>query len=105
MVKRKNLLFLLVLNRSCTKEKKYSCKASAIWMSEKANNNIVYDWYFISENSDTEISQKEFKGIKNPTFTAPYVDFRPDKEDDQNVKDKNIRTEKNIRHSLDLLSN
>ena len=62
--------------------------------SEKANNNIVYDWYFISENSDTEISQKEFKGIKNPTFTAPYVDFRPDKEDDQNVKDKNIRTEK-----------
>ena len=62
--------------------------------SEKANNNIVYDWYFISENSDTEISQKEFKGIKKPTFTAPYVDFRPDKEDDQNVKDKNIRTEK-----------
>lgn len=62
--------------------------------SEKTNNNIVYDWYFISENSDTEISQKEFKGIKNPTFTAPYVDFRPDKEDDQNVKDKNIRTEK-----------
>jgi NTE family protein len=62
--------------------------------SEKANNNIVYDWYFISENSDTEISQKEFKGIKNPTFTAPYVDFRPDKEDDQNVKDKNIRTKK-----------
>lgn len=62
--------------------------------SEKANNNIVYDWYFKSENSDTEISQKEFKGIKNPTFTAPYVDFRPDKEDDQNVKDKNIRTEK-----------
>ena len=62
--------------------------------SEEANNNIVYDWYFISEKSDTEISQREFKGIKNPTFTAPYVDFRPDKEDDQNVKDKNIRTEK-----------
>jgi NTE family protein len=62
--------------------------------SEKANNNIVYDWYFISGKSDTEISQKEFKGIKNPTFTAPYVDFRPDKENDQNVKDKNIRTEK-----------
>ena len=62
--------------------------------SEKGNNNIVYDWYFISENSDTEISQKEFKGIKNPTFTAPYVDFRPDKEDDQNIKDKNISTEK-----------
>jgi NTE family protein len=62
--------------------------------SEKANNNIVYDWYFISEHSDTEISQKEFKAIKNPTFKAPYVDFRPDKEDDQNVKDKNIRTEK-----------
>ncbi len=62
--------------------------------SEKANNNIVYDWYLISKNSDTEISQKEFKGIKNPTFTAPYVDFRQDKEDDQNVKDKNIRTEK-----------
>jgi hypothetical protein len=36
--------------------------------SEKANNNIVYDWYFISENSDTEISQKEFKGIKKPYF-------------------------------------
>ena len=63
-------------------------------MSEKANNNIVYDWYFISENSDREISQKEFKGIKNPTFTTPYVDFRPDKEDDNNVKDKNIRTKK-----------
>ena len=62
--------------------------------SEKANNNIVYDWYFISEKSDTEISQKEFKGIKNPTFTAPYVDFRPDKEDDQNVKDKNTGTKK-----------
>jgi len=62
--------------------------------SEKANNNIVYDWDFISDKSDTEISQKEFKDIKNPTFTAPYVDFRPDKEDDQNVKDKNIRTKK-----------
>ena len=63
--------------------------------SEKANNNIVYDWYFKSEKSDKEISQKEFKGIKDPTFTAPYVDFRPDREDDQNVKDKNIRLEKN----------
>jgi NTE family protein len=62
--------------------------------SKKANNNIIYDWYFISEKSDTEISQKEFKGIKNPAFRAPYVDFRPDKGDDQNVKDKNIRTEK-----------
>jgi NTE family protein len=61
---------------------------------EEAKNNIVYDWYFISEKSDTEISQREFKGIKNPAFTAPYVDFRPNKEDDQNVKDKNIRTEK-----------
>jgi NTE family protein len=48
---------------------------------EKASNNIVYDWYFISEKSDKEISQKEFKGIKDPTFTAPYVDFRPDKEE------------------------
>jgi NTE family protein len=63
--------------------------------SEKANSNIVYEWYFISEKSDKEISQKEFKGIKDPTFRAPYVDFRPDKEDDQNVKDKNIRIEKN----------
>jgi NTE family protein len=70
--------------------------------SEKANNNIVYDWYFISENSDTEISQKEFKGIKNPTFRAPYVDFRPDKEDDQNVKDKNIDTEKKYKTFSEL---
>jgi NTE family protein len=60
----------------------------------KANKDIVYDWYFVSESSDTEISQKEFRGIKNPTFTAPYVDFRPDKQDDQNIEDRNIHTDK-----------
>jgi predicted acylesterase/phospholipase RssA len=56
---------------------------------EKANKDIVYDWYFVSESSDTDISQKEFKGIKNPTFIAPYLDFRPSKQHDETTKDRN----------------
>lgn len=55
---------------------------------EEANRDIIYDWYFVKESSDTEISQREFKGIKNPVFTAPYVDFRPHVGDDQKVTDR-----------------
>ncbi|MGH9983257.1 MAG: patatin-like phospholipase family protein [Nitrososphaeraceae archaeon] len=59
----------------------------------EANKDIIYDWYFVKESSDTEISQKEFKGIKDPIFTAPYVDFRPER-DDQKVTDRIIRADK-----------
>ncbi len=55
----------------------------------EANKDIIYDWYFVKESSDTEVSQKEFKSIKNPIFTAPYVDFRPDWREDRKVTDIN----------------
>jgi predicted acylesterase/phospholipase RssA len=59
----------------------------------EANKDIVYDWYFVKESSDTEITQKEFKGIKDPVFTAPYVDFEPER-DDQRETDRIIRVDK-----------
>ena len=65
MIRRKDLLFLLVLNRFVYEGEEIQLEGFCnLDQSKKANNNIVYDWYFISEKSDKEISQKEFKGIK-----------------------------------------
>jgi hypothetical protein len=44
---------------------------------EEPNKNIVYDWGFVEKQSDTTISDQEFKATRNPVFTAPYVDFQP----------------------------
>lgn len=72
--------------------------------SEKANNNIVYDWYFISDKSDTEISQKEFKDIKNPILQLHMLIFGRIRKMIRTLKIK-IFVLKNIRHSLNLLTN
>jgi NTE family protein len=63
---------------------------------QEPNSDIIYDWFFVREASDTTIPQKEFKGIKNPIFTAPYVDFQltMDKQDEQNVTDGIIHADR-----------
>lgn len=44
---------------------------------DQPNKDIVYDWFFVKEASDTTLPQEEFRDMKYPDFVAPYVEFQP----------------------------